>query len=89
MAENRCKVRQSKRAVVEETRLKQANGASISEQTPAKHTKQSNNTKMVPVQFYMGADDKKRLKMYCLSNDKKMTDVLKDVIDNFLQSKGF
>ena len=50
---------------------------------------QNSNTKMVPVQFYMTDDMKKRLKMYCLSNDTKMTEVLNTVIDDFLKSKGF
>ena len=82
MTENRFKARQQKRAVEEESRLEQAKGVN----TPAK---QNSNTKMVPVQFYMTDDMKKRLKMYCLSNDTKMTEILNAVIDDFLKSKGF
>ena len=44
---------------------------------------------MVPVQFYMTNDMKKRLKMYCLSNDTKMTDVLNEITEDFLKSQGF
>lgn len=44
---------------------------------------------MVPAQFYMTNDMKKRLKMYCLSNDTKMTDVLNKMTDEFLKSQGF
>lgn len=83
MAENRFKARQQKRAEDEENRLEQAKGVS----SPIKQ-KQTSNTKMVPVQFYMSADDKKRLKMYCLANDMNMTDLIKDVINDFLESKG-
>lgn len=87
MAENRFKARQQKRAEDEENRLEQAKGVNTPVSS-AKQTKQSNNTKMVPVQFYMSADDKKRLKMYCLVNDMNMTDLIKDVINDFLESKG-
>ena len=84
MAENRFKARQQKRAVEEESRLEQAKGGatSVSE-------KNHGNQKMVPVQFYMTNDMKKRLKMYCLSNDTKMTDVLNKMTDEFLKSQGF
>lgn len=82
MTENRFKVRQQKRAVEEESRLEQAKGASVS-------AKNHGNQKMVPVQFYMTNDMKKRLKMYCLSNDTKMTDVLNKMTDEFLTSNGF
>ena len=44
---------------------------------------------MVPVQFYMTNDMKKRLKMYCLSMDTKMTDALNKMTDEFLKSQGF
>lgn len=45
--------------------------------------------KMVPVQFYMTKIMKKRLKMYCLSNDQKMTDTLNKIVNDFLISNGF
>lgn len=82
MAENRFKARQQKRAVEEESRLEQAKGGTAS-------VKNYGNQKMVPVQFYMTNDMKKRLKMYCLSNDTKMTDVLNKITDDFLKSQGF
>ena len=44
---------------------------------------------MVPAQFYMTNDMKKRLKMYCLSNDTKMTDVLNKITEDFLKLQGF
>lgn len=85
MAENRFKARQKKRVADEENRLEQTKGVN----TPiSSTTKQNNNTKMVPVQFYMSADDKKRLKMYCLANDMKMTELIKNLINDFLESKG-
>lgn len=49
---------------------------------------QARDTRMVPVQFYMKACDKKRLKMYCLANDINMTDLMRDVINNYLNSKN-
>lgn len=51
--------------------------------------KNHENQKMVPVQFYMTNTMKRRLKMYCLSNDTKMTDVLNKIVSDFLTSKGF
>ncbi|HAT4329054.1 plasmid partition protein ParG [Clostridium perfringens] len=86
MSENRFKSRQQKRKIEEELRLEQAKGASTPVQTAAK---QNGNAKMVPVQFYMTSETKKRLKMYCLSNDTKMTEVLNDMVDEFLKSNGF
>ncbi|MDM0934604.1 plasmid partition protein ParG [Clostridium perfringens] len=86
MSENRFKSRQQKRKIEEELRLEQAKGASTPAQTAAK---QNGNAKMVPVQFYMTSETKKRLKMYCLSNDTKMTEVLNDMVDEFLKSNGF
>ena len=80
MAENRFKARQQKRAVEDESRLEQAKGGTA---------KNHGNQKMVPVQFYMTNDMKKRLKMYCLSNDTKMTDVLNKITDDFLKSEEF
>ena len=84
MTENRFKARQQKRAVEEESRLEQAKGGTISVSV-----KNHGNQKMVPVQFYMTNDMKKRLKMYCLSNDTKMTDVLNKMVNEFLTSNGF
>lgn len=84
MTENRFKARQQKRAVEEESRLEQAKGGTISVSA-----KNHGNQKMVPVQFYMTNDMKKRLKMYCLSNDTKMTDVLNKMVNEFLTSNGF
>ena len=52
-------------------------------------SKKDGDEKMVPVQFYMTNDMKKRLKMYCLSNDTKMSDVLNKMTDEFLKSQGF
>ena len=74
MIENRFKARRQKQTVEEESRSEQAKGG---------------NQKMVPVQFYMTNDMKKRLKMYCLSNDTKMTDVLNKMTDEFLKLQGF
>ena len=82
MAENRFKARQQKRAVEEESRLEQAKGVTTS-------AKKHGNQKMVPVQFYMTNDMKKRLKMYCLSNDTKMTDALNKMVNEILTSNGF
>ena len=59
MAENRFKARQQKRAVEEESRLEQAKGG-----TTSVSGKNHGNQKMVPVQFYMTNDMKKKLKMY-------------------------
>lgn len=83
MTENRFKARQQKRAVEEESRLEQVKGTSTP--SPAK----KGSAKQVPVQFYMSDADKKRLKMYCLSNDMKMTEVLNNMVSEFLKSKGF
>lgn len=52
-------------------------------------TVQEKNSKMVPVQFYMTYNNKKRLKMYCLENDMKMTEVLNNIIDEMLERKGY
>lgn len=52
-------------------------------------TKHLKNTKLVPVQFYMTVTDKKRLKMYCLSNDTTMTKVLNNIINDLLKSTNF
>lgn len=49
---------------------------------------QASDTRMVPVQFYIRACDKKRLKMYCLANDINITDLMRNVINNYLNSKG-
>lgn len=84
MTENRFKVRQQKRAVEEESRLEQAKGG-----TTSVICKNHGNQKMVPAQFYMTNDMKKRLKMYCLSNDTKMTDVLNKITEDFLKLQGF
>lgn len=84
MTENRFKVRQQKRAVEEESRLEQAQGG-----TTSVSAKNHGNQKMVPAQFYMTNDMKKRLKMYCLSNDTKMTDVLNKITEDFLKLQGF
>ena len=51
--------------------------------------KQIQKNKMMPIQFYVTDSDKKRLKMYCAANDIKMTDVLNDILNEFLKSKGF
>ena len=83
MAENRFKARQQKRAVEEESRLEQAKGGTTS--VSAKKS----SVNLVPLQFYMTNDMKKRLKMYCLSNDTKLTDVLNKITDDFLKSNGF
>ena len=84
MAENRFKARQQKRVVEEESRLEQAKGG-----TTSVSAKNNGNQKMVPAQFYMTNDMKKRLKMYCLSNDTKMTDVLNKITEDFLKLQGF
>ncbi|WP_298093876.1 hypothetical protein [uncultured Catenibacterium sp.] len=42
-----------------------------------------------PVQFYINADLKKRLKTYCVANDENMTSVLTKVLDTFLVSEGY
>lgn len=42
-----------------------------------------------PVQFYIDADLKKRLKTYCVVNDENMTSVLTKVLDTFLVSEGY
>ena len=84
MTENRFKSYQRKRAVEEKSRLEQAKSG-----TTSVSSKNYGNHKMVPVQFYMTNDMKKRLKMYCLSNDTKMTDVLNKMTEEFLKSNGF
>lgn len=81
MTENRFKACQQKRTVEEELRLEQAK-----DETTYVSVKNHGNQKMVPVQFYMTNDMKKRLKMYCLSNDTKMTDVLNKIVNEFLTS---
>ena len=84
MGENSFIARQQKRAVEEESRLEQAKVG-----TTSVSGKNHGNQKMVPVQFYMTNDMKRRLKMYCLSNDTKMTDVLNKMVNEFLTSNGF
>lgn len=42
-----------------------------------------------PVQFYINANLKKRLKTYCVVNDENMTSVLTKVLDTFLVSEGY
>lgn len=42
-----------------------------------------------PVQFYINADLKKRLKTYCVVHDENMTSVLTKVLDTFLVSEGY
>ena len=42
-----------------------------------------------PVQFYIDADLKKRLKTYCVVHDENMTSVLTKVLDTFLVSEGY
>lgn len=84
MTPNRLISHQPPKTVNEESHLEQSNSEIIS--TLSKNRK---NQKMVPVQFYMTNDMKKRLKLYCLSNDTKMTDVLNTMVNEFLTSNGF
>ena len=84
MTEKRSKVRQKERTVEEKSYLEQTKGKALSWSA-----ENHENQKMVPVQFYMTNDMKRRLKMYCLSNDTKMTDVLNRIVNDFLTSDEF
>lgn len=84
MTEKRSKVHQKKRTVEEKSYLEQIRGKALS-----LSAENHENQKMVPVQFYMTNDMKRRLKMYCLSNDTKMTDVLNRIVNDFLTSNEF
>ena len=68
---------------------KELNLEQLEGKTSSLFSKKDGDEKMVPVQFYMTNDMKKRLKMYCLSNDTKMSDVLNKMTDEFLKSQGF
>lgn len=47
------------------------------------------SSKHVPVQFFLSAEEKKRLKLYCLDNDMKMTEVIKKVVVDYLTKEGY
>ena len=68
---------------------KELNLEQLEGKTSSLFSKKDGDEKMVPVQFYMTNDMKKRLKMYCLSNDTKMSDDLNKMTDEFLKSQGF
>lgn len=52
-----------------------------------KDLEKCSDTKMVPIQFYVSAEDKKKLQMYCLDHDTKMTNVIKDAIHEYITDK--
>lgn len=84
MSDNSSTAYRQQQSLQEESYLERADG-----RTSSISSKKDGDQKMVPVQFYMTNDMKKRLKMYCLSNDTKMSDILNKMTDEFLKSQGF